>query len=165
MKYVADMEGLEVVRFGVDDDKDEIVFFEHFVEGEVEAFKKVFNGKMDELELVGEEENSCHVGVRHADFICVCVHLNYVAIKNVFTYVNKITMLDLFVIYTLLADAALETYPHIIPPIEYEQGGEIDERRREFEEREKIEDEIFFRTPDVNKDRNPYYFPNSTIPK
>lgn len=74
-------------------------------------------------------------------------------------------MIDLFVIYTLLADASMDHFPQPLPSIEYYQDSQTDERRQQFEEQEKVRDEIFFRAPDPNKDRNEVYFPNSTIPK
>lgn len=67
-------------------------------------------------------------------------------------------MIELLVVYALLADASSDHLPYPIPQLEYE-----DERR--FETEEKIQDEAFFRSQDPNRDRNPYYFPDSTLPK
>lgn len=74
-------------------------------------------------------------------------------------------MIDLLVVYALLADASLDHFPYPIPAIEFEESSRADEERREFEQRQKMQDDVFFRTPDPNKDRNPYYFPDSTVPK
>lgn len=74
-------------------------------------------------------------------------------------------MIELMVIYALLADASSDHFPYPIPTIEYEEDTKIQEDRKEFERTEKEQDESFFRNPDPNKDRNPYYFPNSTIPR
>jgi hypothetical protein len=74
-------------------------------------------------------------------------------------------MIDLFVIYTLLADASMDHFPHPLPPIEYYQETGVDRNRQRFEAQEKVQDEIFFRDPDANKDRNAAFFPHSTIPK
>lgn len=74
-------------------------------------------------------------------------------------------MIDLFVIYTLLADASLDHLPQSLPPIEYYNDSGTDQSRKRFEAHEKVQDEIYFRTPDANADRNGSYYPDSTIPE
>lgn len=82
-QLIAHLQGSEVIRFAVDDNKDKGAFVEHVMEAQSIALYQVLKRVMDKAELARKVEDSCHIGVMHSDFIACGKHTLFIALYSI----------------------------------------------------------------------------------
>ena len=63
-----------VIGFSMHDGQEIICPFKHFLEAPTEFFEQILVGVMDDLKLIGKENNACGIGVVQSDLCFVGEH-------------------------------------------------------------------------------------------